>query len=82
VFSISFHPLFIMRPHWLLPQGGGEELRWNFFQYLVDNTYVLLGLAFLGYAGYHWFGSRRAGTRSTPAARTGHTIAEQQESVG
>lgn len=39
--------LFALGPHWLLPAAGDRELAWTWWQHLVGNTYVWLGLAFL-----------------------------------
>lgn len=38
---------FAVGPHWLLPTAGDRELAWTWWQHLVGNTYVWLGLAFL-----------------------------------
>ncbi|MGW3467124.1 glycosyltransferase 87 family protein [Saccharopolyspora sp. NPDC000995] len=50
---------FMMGPHWKMPQGHGLELRWNFFEQLIGNSYVYFGLAFLLYNAVRWWRSRR-----------------------
>lgn len=39
--------VFALAPHWLLPSAGDRELEWYWWQHVVGNTYVWLGLAFL-----------------------------------
>jgi alpha-1,2-mannosyltransferase len=39
--------VFAVGPHWLLPSTDDHELHWSWWQHLVGNTYVWLGLAFL-----------------------------------
>ncbi|MFJ8958079.1 glycosyltransferase 87 family protein [Lentzea sp. NPDC102401] len=39
--------VFAVGPHWLLPTAGDHELAWTWWQHLVGNAYVWLGLAFL-----------------------------------
>ncbi|GHH28309.1 glycosyltransferase 87 family protein [Lentzea cavernae] len=41
--------VFAVGPHWLLPTAGDRELGWTWWQHVVGNTYVWLGLAFLGW---------------------------------
>ncbi|SER81503.1 glycosyltransferase 87 family protein [Lentzea albida] len=41
--------VFAVGPHWLLPTAGDRELAWTWWQHVVGNTYVWLGLAFLGW---------------------------------
>ncbi|MFJ5986840.1 glycosyltransferase 87 family protein [Lentzea sp. NPDC092896] len=44
---IAVVAVFAVGPHWLLPTAGDRELEWTWWQHLVGNTYVWLGLAFL-----------------------------------
>jgi alpha-1,2-mannosyltransferase len=44
---IAVAAVFALGPHWLLPATGDKELEWTWWQHLVGNTYVWLGLAFL-----------------------------------
>ena len=44
---IAVAAVFAVGPHWLLPTAGDRELEWTWWQHLVGNTYVWLGLAFL-----------------------------------
>ncbi|WP_433870687.1 glycosyltransferase 87 family protein [Saccharopolyspora sp. CA-218241] len=64
--------LFVMGPHWNVPQGRGRELRWNFFEHLIGNAYVYFGLAFLAYWAVQWWRSRQRtaalSTDQTPEA--------------
>lgn len=39
--------VFAVGPHWLLPKTGDKELRWTWWQHLIGNVYVWLGLALL-----------------------------------
>ncbi|TWP43382.1 DUF2029 domain-containing protein [Lentzea tibetensis] len=39
--------VFAIGPHWLLPNTGDQELRWSWWQHVVGNSYVWLGLALL-----------------------------------
>ncbi len=41
--------VFAAGPHWLLPSAGDRELAWTWWQHLIGNSYVWLGLAFLGW---------------------------------
>ncbi|MGW1682132.1 glycosyltransferase 87 family protein [Saccharopolyspora sp. NPDC002376] len=58
--------VFMMGPHWKVPQGKGLELTWNLPQNLIGNAYVYLGLAFLLYNAILWWNARR----TTPAEPT------------
>lgn len=51
--------LFIIGPHWEAPQGDFQELHWNFFEQLIGNAYIYLGLGFLAYAATGWWSARR-----------------------
>jgi alpha-1,2-mannosyltransferase len=44
---IAVAVVFAVGPHWLLPATGGKELEWAWWQHLIGNAYVWLGLAFL-----------------------------------
>ena len=57
---------FTLGPHWKVPQGQGKELRWNAFEFLIGNSYVLFGLAFLVYPAVLWLRARRAAPRPAP----------------
>lgn len=48
----------LIGPHWSVPQGDGEELRWNLFQHLVGNSYVYFGVAFIVYMAVLWWRDR------------------------
>ncbi|GLZ31455.1 membrane protein [Lentzea sp. NBRC 105346] len=39
--------VFAIGPHWLLPNTGDQELQWSWWQHIVGNSYVWLGLALL-----------------------------------
>ncbi|SDG03923.1 alpha-1,2-mannosyltransferase [Lentzea fradiae] len=56
---------FAVGPHWLLPTAGDRELAWTWWQHLVGNSYVWLGLAFLG-----WCVVATAKTRRPAEVRT------------
>ncbi|ASU80643.1 DUF2029 domain-containing protein [Actinopolyspora erythraea] len=58
--------LYLIGPHWLVPQGDGKELTWNFFEHLIGNAYVYLGVGFLLYRA--WLGLRERGSADTPPA--------------
>lgn len=55
---IAVAAVFAVGPHWLLPTAGDRELGWAWWQHVVGNTYVWLGLAFLGWCavrvGQRW----------------------------
>jgi alpha-1,2-mannosyltransferase len=44
--------IFAIGPHSLLPHDSGRELTWAFWQHLVGNSYVWIGVALLGWALY------------------------------
>jgi alpha-1,2-mannosyltransferase len=44
---IAVGAVFAVGPHWLLPATGDRELAWAWWQHLIGNAYVWLGLAFL-----------------------------------
>jgi alpha-1,2-mannosyltransferase len=44
--------IFGIGPHSLLPHDSGRELTWAFWQHLVGNSYVWIGVALLGWALY------------------------------
>ncbi|NGY64601.1 DUF2029 domain-containing protein [Lentzea sp. NEAU-D13] len=46
---IAVGAVFALGPHWLLPATGDKELAWTWWQHLIGNAYVWLGLAFLGW---------------------------------
>jgi alpha-1,2-mannosyltransferase len=46
---IAVAAVFAAGPHWLLPTAGDRELAWAWWQHLIGNAYVWLGLAFLGW---------------------------------
>ncbi|GGU17685.1 glycosyltransferase 87 family protein [Lentzea flava] len=46
---IAAGAVFAVGPHWLLPATGDQELAWTWWQHLIGNTYVWLGLGFLGW---------------------------------
>jgi alpha-1,2-mannosyltransferase len=55
--------LFVIGPHWTVPQGDGLELHWNFFEHLIGNAYVYCGLAFLVYNAFaRWYAQRPSRT--------------------
>jgi alpha-1,2-mannosyltransferase len=39
--------VFAIGPHWLLPYTQDQELRWSWWQHVIGNSYVWLGLALL-----------------------------------
>jgi alpha-1,2-mannosyltransferase len=45
--------IFGIGPHSLLPNGSDREFTWTFWQQLVGNSYVWVGVALLGWALYH-----------------------------
>lgn len=59
VASILVAEFFVLGPHWHVPQGGGKELTWNFFEHLIGNAYVYFGVAYLVYNAYLWWHDRR-----------------------
>ncbi|EQD87977.1 membrane protein [Saccharopolyspora erythraea D] len=59
---------FTLGPHWKVPQGQGKELRWNFFEHLIGNSYVYFGLAFLVYCAALWWRGRRGAAAVQPQA--------------
>lgn len=59
--------LYLIGPHWNVPQGDGKELTWNIFEHLIGNAYVYLGMAFLLYSAYPAWQALRA--RRAPLAR-------------
>ena len=46
---IAVGAVFAVGPHWLLPATGDQELAWAWWQHLIGNAYVWLGLAFLAW---------------------------------
>ncbi|MBV8931230.1 MAG: DUF2029 domain-containing protein, partial [Kutzneria sp.] len=52
--------VFLVGPQWLLPWKDGREFGWNWWQHLVGDSYVLIGLAFLVWAA----------TTTAPAGRS------------
>lgn len=44
--------IFRIGPHTLLPHGHDLELTWTFWQHLIGNSYVWIGMALLGWALY------------------------------
>ncbi len=54
--------VFMIGPHWYLPYGDDEELRWTFSQQVVGNAYTLLGVGLLVAAAVAWgrFGAHPA----------------------
>lgn len=58
--------LFIIGPHWEAPQGDGKELHWNFFEHLIGNAYIYLGIAFLIYTAAGWWLARRRPKAAAP----------------
>ena len=44
--------IFGIGPHLLLPHDSGRELTWTFWQHIVGNSYVWIGVALLGWALY------------------------------
>ncbi|SDR03921.1 MULTISPECIES: glycosyltransferase 87 family protein [Actinopolyspora] len=53
--------LYVIGPHWSVPQGEGKELTWGFFEHLIGNSYVYLGLGFLVYHAWRGFVDRKSG---------------------
>jgi len=41
---------FAIAPHWLLPSGGGRELRWSWWQQAMGDSYALTALVALTWA--------------------------------
>ncbi|PRW63444.1 glycosyltransferase family 87 protein [Actinopolyspora mortivallis] len=58
--------LYLIGPHWYAPQGDGKELTWNFFEHLIGNAYVYLGVGFLVYHAYLGVIDRRSGRTPDP----------------
>jgi alpha-1,2-mannosyltransferase len=44
--------IFGIGPHLLLPHDSDRELTWTFWQHVVGNSYVWIGVALLGWALY------------------------------
>jgi alpha-1,2-mannosyltransferase len=49
-FAVPALLTFAIGPHWLLPSGGSRELHWAWWQQVVGDSYVLIGLAVLAQA--------------------------------
>lgn len=56
---IAVAAVFALGPHWLLPTAGDRELEWTWWQHLIGNSYVWLGLAFLLWCAWHTFDRTR-----------------------
>ncbi len=64
--SLLVAEFFVLGPHWHVPQGGGRELTWNFFEHLIGNAYVYFGVAYLLYNAYLWWHARRSSSTARP----------------
>ncbi|SDK87673.1 alpha-1,2-mannosyltransferase [Actinopolyspora mzabensis] len=63
--------LYLIGPHWLVPQGDGKELTWNFFEHLIGNAYVYLGVGFLVYHAFLGWQARYSNSETrTPVPTT------------
>jgi alpha-1,2-mannosyltransferase len=52
--------LFVVPPHWVLPNKHGRELDWSLWQHIVGNDFVWCALALLiVLARRTWTGSAR-----------------------
>ncbi|ONI92193.1 hypothetical protein ALI22I_05215 [Saccharothrix sp. ALI-22-I] len=61
--------VFLVGPHWLLPRTGDVELRWQWWQHAVGNSYVWLGVAFLV-----WLLLRTTGRTAPGTQPCGHRV--------
>jgi alpha-1,2-mannosyltransferase len=67
---IAVGAVFAVGPHWLLPTAGDRELAWTWWQHLVGNTYVWLGLAFLCWCAVISTARDKAERGSSPEPRS------------
>ncbi len=69
--------VFVVGPHWLLPRENDRELGWAWWQHLIGDSYVLVGLALLVLAAFvdRWYLLTRPVTPA-PTEDTDDTTAE------
>ncbi|RDI24553.1 glycosyltransferase 87 family protein [Lentzea flaviverrucosa] len=67
---IAVMAVFAVGPHWLLPTAGDRELAWTWWQHVVGNTYVWLGLGFLVWCAWRSVVRDKAERGSHPEPRS------------
>ena len=56
---IAVAAVFALGLHWWLPTAGDRELKWSWWQHVVGNSYVWLGIAFLAWCWWRSFDRTR-----------------------